>query len=128
MDTKQYYAQVREMEAQIAGPEAQVIRDSSGRITAVLGGIEEVVVISRATPDGGRPGVPKEVTRYRAARMIVDGTAELASPEQAKAYQEKERRATEEERSRRAAQEIKVSVITREQAEALSEKPGRNSP
>ncbi len=144
MDTKQYYAQVREMEAQIAGPEAQVIRDAGGRITAVLGGIEEAVIISRATPDGGVPGVLKEVTRYRAARMIVDRTAEPATPEQAKAYREKERRATEEEKRRRAAQEIKVSVITREHAEALApevrssatqpfsedrtEKPGQNSP
>jgi hypothetical protein len=40
------------------------------------------VVTSRATPDGGRAGVKTELPRAVAARLIADGKAELASPEE----------------------------------------------
>ena len=40
------------------------------------------VVISRATPDGGRAGVKMELPRAVAARLIVDGKADLANPEE----------------------------------------------
>lgn len=41
------------------------------------------VVISRAMPDGGRGGVKTELPRGMAARLIADGKADLASPEEA---------------------------------------------
>ena len=40
------------------------------------------VVISRAMPDGGRGGVKTELPRGIAARLIADGKADLASPEE----------------------------------------------
>jgi hypothetical protein len=62
MDLKAYYQKVRKIEAGI--PEAFV------------------VVVSRGTSDGGRQGVRSEAPRAVAARLIADGKADLASPEE----------------------------------------------
>ena len=56
----------------------QTIRKITAEITE-----DAAVIISRETPDGGRAGVKTEVPREVAARMIAEGTADLASPEQA---------------------------------------------
>ena len=45
------------------------------------------VVISRDTPDGGRAGVKVELPRAVAARLIADGKAELATPEETAQHQ-----------------------------------------
>ena len=45
------------------------------------------VVNSRATPDGGRAGVKTELPRAGAARLIADGKADLASPEETAQHQ-----------------------------------------
>jgi len=45
------------------------------------------VVTSRATPDGGRAGVKTELPRAAAARLITDGKADLATPEETAQYQ-----------------------------------------
>src|SRR5690242_15334289 len=63
MDLKIYYQKVREKRASIA--EAFP------------------VVVSQETGDGGKDGVLTEVTPDLAAKMIVDGTAHLASAEEA---------------------------------------------
>ena len=55
----------------------QTIRKIAAEITE-----EAAVIISRETSDGGRAGVKTEVPREVAARMIAEGTADLASPEQ----------------------------------------------
>jgi hypothetical protein len=52
------------------------------RIEAVIDAVFAVVT-SRATPDGGRAGVKTELPRAVAARLIADGKADLASPEEA---------------------------------------------
>ena len=59
----------------------QTIRKIAAEITE-----EVAVIISRETPDGGRAGVKTEVPRQVAARMIAEGTADLASPEQAEEF------------------------------------------
>ena len=41
-----------------------------------------MVVISLETPDGGKAGVPTEVSRRNAARLIVEGWAELANADE----------------------------------------------
>jgi len=41
------------------------------------------VVISRATADGGKPGLKTQVSRSLAAQLIADGKVELASVEEA---------------------------------------------
>lgn len=53
-----------------------------GRIEALID-TAFAVVISRAMPDGGRGGVKTELPRGMAARLIADGKADLASPEEA---------------------------------------------
>ena len=44
---------------------------------------DAAVIISRETSDGGRAGVKTEVPRELAARLIAQGKAELANPEEA---------------------------------------------
>ena len=63
MDLRAYYKKMREIEDRIEEPFA--------------------VIVSRETPDGGKSGVVADVSRIVAARMIADGKADLASPDQA---------------------------------------------
>jgi hypothetical protein len=56
----------------------QTIRKIAAGITE-----EAAVVISRETSDGGRAGVKTEVPRALAAQLMVEGKADLASPEEA---------------------------------------------
>jgi len=62
MDLLAYYEKIRRIEA---------------LIEAVF-----AVVVSRVTPDGGRAGVKTELPRALAARLIADGKADLANPEE----------------------------------------------
>ena len=64
MDLKSYYQKLREMEAALPS--------------------DYVVVVSKETPDGGRAGTLTEVPRRLAAKLILDGAAELATEEQTK--------------------------------------------
>lgn len=102
MDLKNYYRKIREVAATISD--------------------EWAVVSSRATPDGGHPGVLAEVPRGVAARMVAEGTAELATAEQAASFREDRcaRHAAEEER--RAAARIQVNVISQADASAIHHK------
>ncbi len=63
MDLREYYRKIRQVEAGI--------RD------------EFVVIVSRATRDGGKAGVKTDVPRSLAAKLIVEEKAELASAEEA---------------------------------------------
>jgi hypothetical protein len=62
MDVRVYFQKIRKLEAQILEP--------------------YVVVVSRETPDGGKPGVKTDVPRSLAAKLIVEDQATLASPEE----------------------------------------------
>ena len=66
MDLRAYYEKIRRIEA---------------LIDAVF-----AVVVSRATPDGGRAGVKTELPRAAAARLIADGKVDLANPEEAEQF------------------------------------------
>lgn len=66
MDMKKFYSRVREVEAAITGRDA--------------------VVVSEATPDGGVPGVMSEAPRAAAARLVAEGRARLATPEESDEY------------------------------------------
>src|SRR6266852_9444897 len=63
MDLRAYYQKIRKIEGDITDP--------------------VVVIISRETPDGGRPGIRSDVSRAVAARLVAEEKAELASPEEA---------------------------------------------
>jgi hypothetical protein len=62
MDLRAYYQKIREWEAKI-------VHDFA-------------VVNSRETTDGGRSGTLTEVSKRTAAKLIVDGVAELANAEE----------------------------------------------
>ncbi len=62
MDVRIYFQKLRKIEAAIPEP--------------------YVVVVSRETPDGGKPGVKTDVPRSLAAKLIVEDQATLASPEE----------------------------------------------
>ena len=63
MDLRAFYNAIRKIAAEI-------VEDAA-------------VIISRETPDGGRAGTRTEVPRKLAARMIAEGKADLATPEEA---------------------------------------------
>lgn len=88
MDLKVYYRKIREIEAAIEEPDA--------------------VIVSAETPDGGRAGVCKEVSRRLAATLVVEGKGRLASAEEAEAYRSQLR--GEHERALRAEAENKIRV------------------
>src|SRR5271163_4468586 len=63
MDLRAFYQKIRKIESAIDD--------------------REVVIISRETPDGGKPGVRTDVPRSLAARLIAEEKADLATAEQA---------------------------------------------
>ena len=67
MDLLGYYEKIRKIEAMIEAVFA--------------------VVTSRTTPDGGRAGVKTELPRAVAARLIAEGKADLASPQETAQFQ-----------------------------------------
>lgn len=71
MDVRIYYQKLRKIEAAIPEP--------------------YVVVVSRETPDGGKPGVKTDVSRSLAAKLIVEDQAVLASPEETAQFRSEKR-------------------------------------
>ena len=80
---------------------------------------DDVVVVSCATPDGGRAGVCNEVPKGLAAKMLVDGTAVLASEDVAKEF--RSRQAAEKEKADRevAASKIPLTIMSTEEVTRL---------
>jgi len=99
MDLKAYYAKVRETAARY--PE------------------KDVVIVSRATGDGGKAGVYTEVPREVAAAMVVEGTADVAATDAAEAF--RQARAIEKQRVEReqAAAKMPLSVVTTAELQRL---------
>jgi hypothetical protein len=84
MDLRVYYKKIRDMEATIAD--------------------EFPIVVSKETADGGRRGTKTEVSRQVAARLVVDGIADLAEPPEVDAF----RKAMAE--ARRVAEQASASA------------------
>jgi len=99
MDLKVYYQKIQQVEAGLPGA--------------------HVVVMSRETPDGGRAGVANEVTRAVAAKLIVEGSARLATPEEAKAFREGIAAAKRAMEQQAAANRVQVRVISDADLRAL---------
>ncbi len=76
MDLRVYFQKIRRIEAELAEP--------------------YVVVVSRETPDGGKPGVRTEVPRALAAKLIVEDQAALASAEEAAEFRAETEKRREE--------------------------------
>jgi hypothetical protein len=85
MDLRVYYQKIRKIEADIREP--------------------DVVIVSRETPDGGKPGVRSDVPRSVAARLIAEEKADLASPDEARQFRE------EVEAKWKAAEEAPVAGL-----------------
>jgi hypothetical protein len=92
MDLQLYYKKIRETEQGLNGP--------------------SVVVISLATPDGGREGVRTEVARRIAAKMLVEGVVRLATPEEAGEFQEQKAEAKRQADQLSAASRMQFAVIS----------------
>jgi len=91
MDLRAYYKKLRQAEADLTG--------------------EEFVMVSLATPEGGKAGLLTEVPKTVAARLLAEGRAELATEEDAKEYREAVREAKAKIDEEEAARQVQVMVI-----------------
>lgn len=91
MDLRAYYRKVREVEATIPS--------------------EHVVLVSLATPEGGKPGIRTEAPRAIAARLIAEGRARLASEEEQAEFRTANREAKEKYEQEEAARRMHVVVV-----------------
>jgi hypothetical protein len=92
MDLQIYYKNIRDAEEGMKEP--------------------SVVVVSRETPDGGRSGVYTEVSRRVAAKMIVDGSARLSTPEESAGFYEQKAEAKQKADQLAAASRMQFTVIS----------------
>jgi hypothetical protein len=92
MDPQVYYAKIRE--------KASTIKE------------EFPVVVSRETPDGGKAGILTEVPSRLAAKMVVDGTATMASTADAEAFRERKAEAKRVADQEAAAAKVQVTVVS----------------
>jgi hypothetical protein len=91
MDLRAYYRKLHETEATMPSP--------------------EVVVVSLATPDGGKPGIVTEVPTPIAARMVVEGSAREATEAEASAFHEQHAIARKAAIDAEAASRLQVVVV-----------------
>ena len=103
MDLRAYYQKVRETEATMPSP--------------------HVVVVSLATPDGGKQGVITEVPTPIAARMVVEGAARRATDTEIQSFSQKQ--AAERQALEDAASVNKLQVVV-VPASSVPKTPARN--
>ena len=92
MDLQIYYRKIRETEESLKDP--------------------AVLLVSLETPDGGRPGVRTEVPRRIAARMIVEGAARLATPQEVREFHEEKAESKRQADQLAAASRMQFTVIS----------------
>jgi hypothetical protein len=103
MDLRVFFQKLRKIEQDIGAP--------------------HVIVVSHETPDGGRPGQLSEVSRSNAARLILEGHARLATPEETTEFRLAAQKALEEEEQRLRAAKVQVNVISEADLRALKTSP-----
>jgi hypothetical protein len=101
MDVKTYYQRIRATEATITTPFA--------------------VVSSLPTDDGGKKGVLVEVPRHLAAKMIVEGSAEIAPADQATAFREAQEAACKAAQDAAAATKLEVTMVSSDELKKLTD-------
>ena len=74
---------------------------------------EYPLVVSLATDEGGKAGIFTEVSRYQAARMIIEGRAQLASAEEKLRFEEDRSAAQKAAEELELAKHMHFSVIGR---------------
>lgn len=75
---------------------------------------DELVIVSLATPDGGREGVASEVNRSCAARLIAEGRARVADPDEAAAFRSATEHAIQKAEQAKLAHRVQVVVTDQE--------------
>jgi hypothetical protein len=85
----------------------QKIRDAAAAIEEPF-----PIVVSLATADGGKEGMPIEVTRQLAAKMMVEGSARLANAEEARQFREQQAEAKRLADQAAAATRVQLTVLT----------------
>lgn len=73
---------------------------------------EHVVLVSHETADGGRAGQKTEVSRFEAAKMIVEGRARLATKEEAAQFHKAGSDAKRSADQAALASKLQVNVIS----------------
>jgi hypothetical protein len=101
MDVKTYYQRIRAMEATITTPFA--------------------VVSSLGTDDGGKKGVLVEVPRHQAAKMIVEGSAEMAQADQAAAFLQAQEAAYRAAQDAATAAKLEVTMVSSDELKRLTD-------
>jgi len=99
MNLNSYYDKIRETEAQIPGDCA--------------------VLVSRETPDGGRAGQLVEAPRRVAARMVVEGSARLATADEAASFRASLQKAKAEADDAAAASKLQFTVVPAAELQTL---------
>jgi hypothetical protein len=103
MDLRVYYQKIRDIEAKIAE--------------------EFPIVVSKETADGGKNGTKTEVSRNIAARLIAEGTAELAKPEEVSAFRAAMAEAKRVADQVSASTKVQLTVLSTADLEDLKGKP-----
>src|ERR1035438_6522235 len=91
MDLRAYYQKIRETEAGMTS--------------------KNVVLVSLATPDGGKPGVVTEVPTPIGARMVVEGSARQATEAEASTFRERQSSAKQAADDILAASKVQVVIV-----------------
>ena len=78
-----------------------------------------VVVVSEETPDGGKAGQKAEVSRFNAAKLILEGRSRLANPEEAAEYRKRIEQALQDAEQRAMSERVQLNVISDADLRAL---------
>ena len=92
MDIRLYFQKVADVESTIAGQHA--------------------VIVSLETPEGGKAGALTEADRNVAARLVVEGRARLATPEETKRFRDDAAAAKKAFEDNETASRVQVTVIS----------------
>jgi hypothetical protein len=98
MDVRSYYKKVKDTEEGLKG--------------------SEVVLVSLATPEGGKEGVRTEAPRSVAARMIAEGRARVATVTEAAEFREGLRAARQKHEREEAARRLQIVVVPQAEEKA----------
>jgi hypothetical protein len=92
----------------------QKLEETESTITS-----SDVVVVSEATPDGGKAGVTSEVSRTVAAQLITEGRARLASSDEERVFRGVKERARVALEQERLANRVHVTVLSDNEMRSL---------
>lgn len=92
MDLRAYYRKINLVEASLVDADA--------------------VVVSYETPDGGKPGVASQVSKRVAAKLVVEGRARLATPEESDEYRKVVQEMSKKAQELALASKVQVAVVS----------------